>query len=314
MRRFPLLLSLVVCAVSVLGFAPCARAMPTVLLGFGAEYRAPDGATRVHQGLDLAGEAGAQVGSLAAGEVVFAGKVPADEGGQVFAVTVRTADDVLVTLHPLASVVVARGETVASGQALGELAASGDGSSAGTHLHASARRSGVYIDPAFLLRTDAAQEPPPDPAPQLRPRTIDDAPAASAPAAAARGTVAAVRPSSVPALRSSGSVASGAARTSAAPEATTHAKPVRSSAAARSRAYATDAGMARDARGAHTTDSADACQNSLGGMLLALFGSVAAAGVAGARAPALGVAMALAAGMVVLRRRIAASAGEDAAR
>lgn len=120
-----------------------------VLLAYGAEY-VRDGSPATHSGLDLAGESGDQVLCPEAGVVSFVGRVPG-VGGTILAMTVRTSDDLLVTLMPLASAAVAEGEQVAASDVVGTLAGAGDGSCASTHVHVSLRRGERYLDPTALL-------------------------------------------------------------------------------------------------------------------------------------------------------------------
>ena len=123
-----------------------------VLLCYGATY-AVGGIQRTHRGADVAPGEDDTAHSFTSGEVSFAGRIPADEGGSVFAVTVRTSDGLLVTVHPLSEVWVGEGETVCTGDGLGQVAASGDSSVADTHVHVSARRGDTYLDPSFLITT-----------------------------------------------------------------------------------------------------------------------------------------------------------------
>jgi hypothetical protein len=133
-----------------------------VLRAFGSTYVDSLGRSCTHRGLDVAGQAGAQVSSPAAGEVSFAGKVPADGGGTTWAVTIRVADGLDVSLLPLESIAVTAGEQVEAGVRLGTLAASGDDSVAAPHVHVGVRRNGVYLDPMgyFAMPTASAAESP----------------------------------------------------------------------------------------------------------------------------------------------------------
>ncbi len=142
---------------------PCAAgAVPAgapVVLAFGATYARPDGATAVHRGVDVACDEGDAVTSLLDGEVSFVGRVPSAAGGTMLAVSVRAGDDV-VTLSPLDSAVVVKGDAVHRGQILGTVAAEGDPSSPAPHVHVSFRRQGAYLDPAPLLPAAAVSESP----------------------------------------------------------------------------------------------------------------------------------------------------------
>jgi hypothetical protein len=159
------------------------------VLPFGATYRASDGSTNVHSGLDISAAAGDRVRTCAAGEVVFAGKVPAGEGAQAFAVTVLTADGLRVSLLPLSSVSVSSGSRVSAGDPIGVLAATGDASGAATHLHLGVKRGSIRLDPGSFLADGAPAPASPKPA------------ASEAPAAAPHrtGAPAAARPSAAPA-------------------------------------------------------------------------------------------------------------------
>lgn len=161
----------------------------TRVLPFGATYRASDGSTNVHGGLDISCAAGDRVRTCAAGEVVFAGRVPAGEGAQAFAVTVLTADGLRVTLLPLSSVSVTSGSRVSAGDPIGVLAAAGDASSAATHLHLGVKRGSTRLDPGSFLGDGV-------PAPSSPKPSVSSAPLAAPHAA---GTHAAVRHSAAPA-------------------------------------------------------------------------------------------------------------------
>ncbi len=148
-HRFLQILVLGICMAVVLP-APAWGAQEKVLLCYGTTYDLA-GVTRTHHGADLAATAGDAAFSFVSGEVSFSGRIPADGGGSVLAVTVRTGDGMLVTLHPLAEVWVGQGESVVVGDGLGMVAATGDASVAASHLHLSARREGAYVDPSFLI-------------------------------------------------------------------------------------------------------------------------------------------------------------------
>lgn len=119
-----------------------------VVLAFGAVYES--GSTHVtHRGLDLQGSAGETVRAACDGVVTFAGEVPAEGGGRTLAVTIRSADGLLVCVSPLATTSARKGATVAAGDPLGELAQSGDGSRSDTHVHLSVRDGDTYIEPTL---------------------------------------------------------------------------------------------------------------------------------------------------------------------
>lgn len=121
-----------------------------VVLRFGAAYRAAD-RQNTHGGIDIEGNAGESVLAAADGVVTFAGEVPGDLGGRTNAVTIRTAEGLLVCVTPLERICVRTGETVSAGSRLGALAASGDASWPGAHVHLSVREDGAYIDPEPLF-------------------------------------------------------------------------------------------------------------------------------------------------------------------
>jgi hypothetical protein len=158
-----------------------------ITLGFAETYTAPDGATRTHRGADVAMAEGASAEAPRTGTVTFAGRVPGPHGGSVLAVTLETADGV-VTMLPLADVAVEQGDQVEAGAAVGHVAASGDPSTAASHLHLGLKRGGVYVDPAPLLVMPPAPAPHPaaDAAPAASPGPRPEpkaSPAAAAPAA-----------------------------------------------------------------------------------------------------------------------------------
>jgi hypothetical protein len=142
-----------------------------VALEYGRTWIDAQGRSCTHGGLDLLGSAGATVRACGSGEVVFAGLVPACEGARAYAVTVLTPDGLKVTYLPLASASVRRGQQVPGGGILGQLAGSGDGSSAQSHLHLGVKRGSAALDPAgFLAPPTPVLPPTPRPAPQPQPR------------------------------------------------------------------------------------------------------------------------------------------------
>ncbi|MGH8883638.1 MAG: M23 family metallopeptidase [Egibacteraceae bacterium] len=93
-----------------------------------------------HRGADLAARPGEDVRSLLAGLVTFSGLV-AGRGW----VTVRHSEDLETTYGDLDPRLVAAGDRVEAGQALGRLAPTAD------HLDWGARLDGAYVDPLSLL-------------------------------------------------------------------------------------------------------------------------------------------------------------------
>lgn len=135
-----------------------------IALGFGDQY-AEGAATRTHRGMDIQMGEGSSVAAPVSGVVRFAGRIPADGGGTVGAVTLETAEGA-VTLLPLSTLSVARGASVGAGDGVGTLAERGDGSSGAAHLHVGLRRGDLYLDPAGLFTAAIAPEPEPEPQPQ----------------------------------------------------------------------------------------------------------------------------------------------------
>jgi len=129
-------------------------------LHYGQSYVDATGRTCTHGGLDITAAAGSTVHSCAAGEVTFAGLVPGGVGVRVWAVSVLMADGLKFTVMPLSSAAVSSHAHVAAGDDLGSLAAAGDASAPGTHLHLSVKRGGAALDPlAFLAQPDQAAAP-----------------------------------------------------------------------------------------------------------------------------------------------------------
>jgi hypothetical protein len=131
-----------------------------VALAYGDTWVDTLGRSCTHGGLDLLGPSGSMVGACGPGEVIFAGLVPAGAGARAYAVTVLTTDGLRVTYLPLTSANVRKGQQVSAGTLVGSLAASGDGSSAASHLHLGVKRGGAPLDPASFLAPPAEVLPP----------------------------------------------------------------------------------------------------------------------------------------------------------
>ena len=114
----------------------------------------------------------------------------------MLAVTIRTDDDLLVTLMPLSATALTVGRAVSVGDALGPLAGNGDVSSGASHLHVGVRRAERYLDPLSVLG------PPPaaaiaDPTAEdagIEPNPVQAEPPVSDALPAQAGSNAAVRP------------------------------------------------------------------------------------------------------------------------
>src|SRR5215213_8435111 len=120
-----------------------------------------------HRGIDVAGGDGSTVRAPATGAVAFAGRVPANG----LAVTIETADGWSVTLVHLGSIAVTKGATVAEGDGVGTIGASGESEVNVPHVHLGVRRTADpqgYVDPLVLLPLRVAAPAPlarPDPQP-----------------------------------------------------------------------------------------------------------------------------------------------------
>jgi hypothetical protein len=172
--RLMLVLASVACAIALARPAPALAAWPlesggSITLAFGATYQSADTtSSSIHHGVDIAARAGERVLAPLSGTVSFTGRVPAVGGGTVTAVTLATPQGPL-TLMPLASLGVHKGDSIAEGTEVGTLAATGDASSPGSHLHVGLRRGDLYVDPAAVLGSPRnAGDGPPDPAPSPR--------------------------------------------------------------------------------------------------------------------------------------------------
>ena len=123
-------------------------------VGFGQSYVCELGETHTHSGIDCLCGAGQALYAPDNGTITFVGSVPAGEqagSGTTTAISIHRADGSVVTVMPVQSSAVHQGDVVASGQYLGVVAATGDRSSASTHVHISLRRNGIYVDPSELL-------------------------------------------------------------------------------------------------------------------------------------------------------------------
>jgi hypothetical protein len=114
-----------------------------------------------HRGIDIAGPFGARVAAPAAGSVSFAGTVPG--GGKT--VTIKTGDGYAVTLVHLGTIQTRRGVSVAEGEVVGTVGASGEAEHAEPYVHLGVRidsKPEGYVDPlAFLPPREVV--PPPEP-------------------------------------------------------------------------------------------------------------------------------------------------------
>ncbi len=153
MRRFLLLLSLALLAAALVAVAPAAAwTWPTggpVLLAFSFDPAHPYSAGE-HRGIDIGGDPGSAVLAPAGGVVTFAGTVP----GNGKSLTILTSDGWSVTLTQLGSIAVAKGASVAEGDAVATIGPSGDAEVAGPYMQLGIRHADQdqgYVDPQTLL-------------------------------------------------------------------------------------------------------------------------------------------------------------------
>src|SRR2546423_4451144 len=134
-----------------------------------------------HRGIDIAAPAGAPVRAPASGQVSFSGTVPG--GGRT--VSIRTVDGYSVTLLHLGSLSVARGTTVAEGDAVGTVGPTGEVQEQEPYVYLGIRVAADpqgYVDPVTLLPSRVA---PPTGAAPAPPATAPAVPAPALPAPAA---------------------------------------------------------------------------------------------------------------------------------
>src|SRR5215212_10107582 len=99
-----------------------------------------------HRGVDIAATSAAVVRAPAAGEVTFVGSV-ASNG---LSITIRTTEGYAVTLTHLGSTAVKKGATLAEGDAVGVVGASGEAEVDGPYVHLGVRAAddpNGYRDP-----------------------------------------------------------------------------------------------------------------------------------------------------------------------
>jgi len=137
-----------------------------------------------HRGIDVAGAAGDTVPAPRAGTITFAGAVPSSG----LTVTITTADGFAVSLSHLGSIGVDQGATVAEGDTVGTLGASGDTARQQPYVHLGVRVASEqqgYVDPEAYLPVRTAAEPPPAPVaggPPAAPEAVPTGTVASPPA------------------------------------------------------------------------------------------------------------------------------------
>ncbi|MCC6850353.1 MAG: peptidoglycan DD-metalloendopeptidase family protein [Deltaproteobacteria bacterium] len=104
------------------------------------------GERRFHAGVDVAAPRGAEIRSVADGEVVFSGW---RRGGAGRMVEVRHADGLVTSYAHAERTLVRAGQHVVAGEVVATVGSSGRAS--GPHLHFAASRDGQAVDPTALL-------------------------------------------------------------------------------------------------------------------------------------------------------------------
>lgn len=117
---------------------------------FGLRTSPLDGTSHFHYGVDLAGDAGQSVYSVAAGQVLIANSYTEDKMPQSgnYIVIAHTNGMQSRYTH-LERVLVVAGEFVAKGEPIGSMGATGRAT--GPHLHLEITENGEYVDPQLLI-------------------------------------------------------------------------------------------------------------------------------------------------------------------
>lgn len=121
-------------------------ALPGQSSGFGPRLDPITGRPSTHSGVDLAAAEGTPVPAAADGVVVAAG----ERGGYGNAVEVAHPDGTSTLYAHLSRVEVTPGETVVSGEELGQVGQTGR--TTGPHLHLEVRRGGHFMNPGQALK------------------------------------------------------------------------------------------------------------------------------------------------------------------
>ena len=124
------------------------KAQPTegaVSSNFGLRRDPIGGATRFHDGIDIAAPTGSPVKAAAAGKVIFSGNVP----GYGNLVELDHADGFITRYGHNSINLVAVGEEVRSGQLIALVGSTGR--STGPHLHFAVRKAGEPVNPSVFL-------------------------------------------------------------------------------------------------------------------------------------------------------------------
>ena len=113
---------------------------------FGARTDPFKGTEAYHTGMDLAATTGTRVLAAGAGKVAFAG--PRSGYGNL--VEIDHGDGIVSRYGHLSAILVAPGDTVATGDLIGKSGSTGR--STGPHLHFELRRGGTPINPNTFLK------------------------------------------------------------------------------------------------------------------------------------------------------------------
>jgi murein DD-endopeptidase MepM/ murein hydrolase activator NlpD len=113
---------------------------------FGIRHDPISGATRRHNGIDIAAEMGATISAAAAGTVIYAGW----EGGYGNTIVIDHDGAVSTLYGHCSQIFVSNGQEIQRGQAIGAVGSTGH--STGPHLHFEVRVNGEAVDPTVRLR------------------------------------------------------------------------------------------------------------------------------------------------------------------
>ena len=114
--------------------------------GFGGRNDPINGAARMHEGLDLAGDYGSAIYATADGTVTYAGW----EGGYGRLIKIRHIQGIETRYGHLSQIDVQVGQKISRGEKIGDMGNSGR--STGTHLHYEVRLSGKPVNPMTFIR------------------------------------------------------------------------------------------------------------------------------------------------------------------
>ncbi len=114
--------------------------------GFGGRNDPINGAARMHEGQDLAGDYGSAIYATADGTVTYAGW----EGGYGRLIKIRHIQGIETRYGHLSQIDVQVGQKISRGEKIGDMGNSGR--STGTHLHYEVRLSGKPVNPMTFIR------------------------------------------------------------------------------------------------------------------------------------------------------------------